>query len=170
MSALSDEEGATRRMKRLDRRKTLQLFAAAAAGSAAGRVAFAQTGQGAHVWTDMWGRALAGHDCVGYHARGEARMGAPEYEILWSGATWLFEGMESMKKFAHAPDRYAPMCGGHCVQSLAADRRLVGCDAEVWEIVDGRLAMFSSDAMRKVFQLDPAGGVAAASAAWRTFF
>ncbi len=159
-------------MRPLKRREALAGVAAVgfAFATGAARRASAEPPTDKEIWTDVWGRTLAGYDCVSYFAAGGPVEGSRAYEINWRGATWLFASMTSMETFARAADRYAPLCGGYCVQTLASMNRLVGCDPLVWEMHEGRLVMLSGEAMRAAWRADPSGSVAAADAAYRARF
>ena len=145
------------------------LIGAAAFAAIGGRAA-AEPWRVGEIWTDVWGRALKGYDCVSYFTSATPKVGLSSYELQWGGANWLFADMAAMKKFAHEPRRFAPLFGGYCAQTLASKGELVGCDPLVWDMFGDRLAMMSSADMREVWRSDPKSAVTAAKEAWRARF
>lgn len=118
------------------------------------------------IWTDVWGRALGGYDCLSYHADGAPILGDRANEIHWSGARWLFASMDALQVFIAAPRLYAPAYGGHCAATLAGEGRLIAPDPGVFDLTADRLVLLSSAAKHGAWRADPIGGLAAADAAW----
>ena len=87
---------------------------------------------------DTEGLAVRGFDAVAYFAVDAAVKGDAKYSYVWNGAKWLFSSEENMKKFAAAPDAYAPQFGGYCSYAVSEGYTANG-DPEAWKIVDGKL-------------------------------
>lgn len=157
--------------KKYHRREALRGVAATCACACANPfAAAAQTRAPREIWTDVWGHALAGYDCVSYFDAYGPRLGSSAYELYWRGAAWRFADMTSMETFARAADRYAPICGGYCVMTLAASGDLTGCDPLIFDMVDGRLALMSTAQMRDSWRADPNALTTAAETAYATRF
>jgi YHS domain-containing protein len=122
-------------MHSLSRRNIIGLVAAAAAGLLAP----------AALATDRASLALKGYDPVAYFTDKRARLGDPQFEYHWDGATYRFASATHLEMFKADPDRYLPQYDNLCAASLARGIKFEG-NPEHWLVVDGRLYLFGGPA------------------------
>ncbi len=112
------------------------------------------------------GLAIDGYDAVAYRTIEAAARGNPEYEFAWNGAKWLFSSAANRDRFAANPESYAPEYGGFCAWSLAEGSKM-RADPEVWKIVDGKLYLIQSGAVKEVWEKNEPSQIATANENWR---
>lgn len=118
------------------------------------------------VWTGWFSdTAIKGYDPVAYFTQGRATKGSDDFTTEWSGATWKFANAEHLARFEANPEQYAPQYGGHCAYAVAKGD-LVKIDPEAWSIVDGKLYLNYSDAIRDKWEADRADFIARADRKW----
>lgn len=106
------------------------------------------------VTNPVTGFAADSFDPVAYFADGKAREGSPELEATWEGVAWRFANAGNRAAFLDHPEVYAPAFGGHCAVAVARGYMAAG-KPTIWEIHEGRLYFFHSQANRRVFLMDP---------------
>jgi|SRR5580692_1274247 YHS domain-containing protein len=111
--------------------------------------------------------ALKGYDPVAYFTAGRPTAGKPEYEAVYDGARYHFASARSLELFKADPDRYAPQYAGACTAGIAMGVK-VESDPEQWQIVDGKLFVFSSAATADAMRRDPEGMIVNAREHWKT--
>ena len=111
------------------------------------------------------GVAVRGTDVVAYFAAGDAVPGKPEFRHDWNGATWHFTSAENRDAFAADPARYAPQYGGFCAWAVA-NNYTAPVDPEAWRIVDGKLYLNYSRAIRLRWDMMRQSNIAKADANW----
>jgi YHS domain-containing protein len=87
--------------------------------------------------------AISGFDPVAFHVEKKALRGDPKLSHNYSGAKWVFASEENLKLFQAAPEKFAPVWGGHCAWAISENlvsRKLLSGD---FEILDGKLYLFS---------------------------
>jgi YHS domain-containing protein len=99
--------------------------------------------------------AIAGYDPIAYFEQKRAMRGSTQFHVSYRGATWLFASAANQAAFTTHPERFAPAYGGHCAYA-AAQKRLVKIDPEAWSIVNGRLFLNYSLAVREKWNADQA--------------
>ncbi len=52
-------------------------------------------------------------------AKGHPVAGKAKVTHKWNGATWRFSSVANRKRFAAAPEKYAPLYGGYCVWAVS---------------------------------------------------
>jgi hypothetical protein len=112
-------------------------------------------------------RANEGYDPTAYFSLGAARLGSPEFEFGWKGATWRFESEAARAAFEAAPQSFAPQFGGYCTNAMSL-RKIVPADPEVWRIKDGMLYLFAAKPGAVKFDKGAAAMIAKADAYWKT--
>ncbi|MCZ7543415.1 MAG: DUF1385 domain-containing protein [Anaerolineae bacterium] len=91
--------------------------------------------------------------------------GKLDHEHRWMGLTWRFASREHCKKFAAAPERYAPQYTGYDALSVAGGA-LVEADPAVWTLHDDRLYLHRDRDAQAAWAADIPGNLARADAAW----
>jgi YHS domain-containing protein len=109
--------------------------------------------------------ALQSHDPVAYQTEGKPVLGNERFVAEWEGAIYRFASEANLKLFQASPVKYAPLHGGFCQQGVAGGRKLDG-DPALFNVADGRLAVFSYPAALAAFKRDPAGNAAKANENW----
>jgi len=125
--------------------------------------------QAGPVFTGGWfgqGPAIRGYDTVAYFTDGVATRGVPEHTARHDGADWHFATAANRELFLANPQRYLPAYGGHCAYALGAKDRLVKVDPEVFSIVEGRLFLNYSPAVREDWLRDRDALIRAADQNW----
>jgi hypothetical protein len=111
------------------------------------------------------GVAVRGVDVVAYFTAGDAVPGKPEFRHDWNGATWHFASVQNRDAFAADPARYAPQYGGFCAWAVA-NNYTAPIDPEAWRIVDGKLYLNYSRAIRLRWDMMRQSNIAKADANW----
>lgn len=108
---------------------------------------------------------LAGHDVVSYFTEKTHRRGSPGIKSVYKAVTFRFSKPEHKALFDAAPERYLPQFGGFCSNGLVYAIPWGG-DADVWEMIDGKLYIFGGRASRDAFMLDRPGNLRLAHQYW----
>lgn len=111
------------------------------------------------------GIAVRGIDVVAYFTAGDAMPGDPAFKHDWNGATWHFASVQNRDAFAADPARYAPQYGGFCAWAVA-NNYTAPIDPEAWRIVDGKLYLNYSRAIRLRWDMMRQSNIAKADANW----
>lgn len=109
--------------------------------------------------------AIGGYDPVAYFTDHHAVRGSEAHAFTWQGAQWLFASDEHRALFAASPSRYAPAYGGYCAYAVSQGR-VARIDPEAWSIVNGRLFLNYSIAIRTQWSEDRERYVRDADARW----
>lgn len=113
--------------------------------------------------------AIQGYDPLTYF-QGEPREGRAEVTSLYRGATYRFVNEDNRRKFAEAPEKFAPQYGGWCATAMADGGRKVEIDPRNYKVTNGRLFLFYKgwlgDAL-KDWSKDEPGQTQKADAAWQ---
>ena len=101
------------------------------------------------------GIAVDGFDMVAYFEFGHPAKGRADHSVVYKGVRWLFETPEHRTAFVSNPERYAPQYNGFCAVAVSE-----GAAAEVdfvngWTIVEGRLFLNWSAAVKRIFLILP---------------
>ena len=108
---------------------------------------------------------LFGHDVVSYFTEKTHRPGSPAIKTVYKDVTFRFSRPEHKALFDAAPEKYVPQFGGFCTNGIVYAIPWGG-DADVWEIIDGRLYIFGGRASRDAFMLDVPRNLALANRYW----
>ncbi|UWQ97709.1 YHS domain protein [Rhodobacteraceae bacterium S2214] len=111
------------------------------------------------------GIAIDGTDPVAYFTDGEPVAGSPDHQVMWQGATWQFSSAANRAAFEADPYAYAPQYGGYCAYAVSQGYTASTTPA-AWSIVDGKLYLNYSRRIRRKWERDPAGYIAAGDANW----
>lgn len=115
--------------------------------------------------TRIGGIAIDGTDPVAYFTQSMALKGLRKFSYEWKGATWRFTSAANRKAFKVNPVRYAPQYGGYDAWAVAQGYT-AKIDPEAWKIVDYKLYLNYSTAVRQKWAADIAGNIAKADHNW----
>jgi YHS domain-containing protein len=100
---------------------------------------------------DPHGRiTLQGHDAVAFHVDGKPVKGEPTIMAEYGGYRYLFSSDANKATFEEQPEKYLPAYGGYCAYGVSLDV-LAPVDIDTWEIIDGRLHLNFSQAVKQKF-------------------
>lgn len=99
--------------------------------------------------------ALQGMDVVSYFKDGGPVKGQAVFREDFDGARYLFSSAQNRAAFVADPDRYLPQFSGLCANGVSKGMKGDG-DPNAWKIVDGKLYLFNSAAVREKAENDPA--------------
>ena len=113
----------------------------------------------------LTGVAIEGYDPVSYWVDGEPMAGSHAISLEWHGATWRFASESNRQLFLNDPYKYAPAFGGYCAYGIGR-----GIKADIhpyfWEIRNGHLYLFISQAARNWWRQDRRKLLPAAQRQW----
>lgn len=108
---------------------------------------------------------LFGHDVVSYFTDGKHQRGSPTIKSVYKDVTFRFATAEHKALFDQAPEKYIPQFGAYCTNGIVYGIPWGG-DADVWEMIDGKLYIFGGRGSRDAFMLDPKRNMALANKYW----
>ena len=109
--------------------------------------------------------AIRGYDPVAYFEYGKPTRGKAEFSAEWQGANYRFANAEHLALFQADPQKYAPQYGGYCAYAVSQGYT-ASTVPEAWSIVDGKLYLNYSLSIRKRWNKDIPGHIAAADRNW----
>lgn len=109
--------------------------------------------------------AIRGYDPVAYFVIGEPTPGRNKYSTKWKGAIYKFSSADNLAIFKSDPGRYAPQYGGYCAYAVSKGATAT-TDPEAWSIVNGKLYLNFSPAIKKRWSGDIPGHVRSANKNW----
>ncbi|MBM3511323.1 MAG: YHS domain protein [Alphaproteobacteria bacterium] len=109
--------------------------------------------------------AIGGYDPVGHFREQKPVVGSDAHTATWNGKTWRFATAENRAAFLAEPDRYAPRYGGFCAYAVSQGY-VAPIDPAAFSIVDGRLYLNYSPAIKQRWEKDCAAYVGAAEKNW----
>jgi YHS domain-containing protein len=111
------------------------------------------------------GIAVDGTDVVAYFTQSEPVAGDANITHDYMDATWRFSSEENRATFAADPEKYAPQYGGYCAYAVS-EGYTASTVPEAWSIVDDKLYLNFSRRIRRRWEGDIPGRIAAADANW----
>lgn len=114
---------------------------------------------------DSEGVAIGGHDPVAYRTANAATPGTAAHASQHGGATYRFASAEHKATFDADMANHAPQYGGYCAFA-ASQNRVSESDPTVFQIVDGKLLLFTDHEFHRLFNQDVAGNKAKADQNW----
>lgn len=84
---------------------------------------------------------------------------------MWHGAIWLFISSDTMETFEMNPTAYAPQYGGYCAMAVS-EGHLAASSPEAFTVVEGKLYLNSSPAIRNTWQSDVTANIESADRNW----
>lgn len=123
------------------------------------------------LWADVFyqkdGVALRGYDPVGYFTDGHPVKGSSQFPVIYQGSLFHFSSAAHRDAFLVEPARYAPQYGGYCAYG-AANGYKAKSHPDAFSIVDGKLYLNYSVAVRELWQERVSDYIAKADANWPT--
>ena len=117
------------------------------------------------VFNRYTGLAIDGYDPVSYFVDRAPRLGRPDFELRYGGASWRFVNEGNMAAFAADPEAYAPHFGGHDPVAIVRGAATPGHPL-LWLVAENRLYLFYSEEARTAFASNPDSAVDAAARYW----
>jgi len=108
---------------------------------------------------------LFGYDVVNYFTDNAHRKGDPAIKSVYKDVTFRFATAEHKKMFDAAPEKYIPQFGGYFTNGIVYGIPWGG-DADVWEMIDGKLYIFGGRGSHDAFMLDVPRNMALAHKYW----
>ncbi|MEM6356414.1 MAG: YHS domain-containing (seleno)protein [Pseudomonadota bacterium] len=109
--------------------------------------------------------AINGYDAVAYHTVGAPTKGSADYKFEHDGVVWKFASAENMAKFKADPAKFAPAYGGWCSVGTSKGKK-VPTQPHLFQVVDGKLYLNSSDGAHNLFLEDKPGTISKADTNW----
>jgi YHS domain-containing protein len=131
-----------------------------------------QSARAGESYVDSTRFAVSGYDVVAYFgltASPGPRVAVPgnrKFTASWNGATYAFASAENRDKFQADPARYAPQFDGHCAWAAGQGYK-APASPNVWRIVEGKLYLNYSHAIRQKWESGTQGQISAGVANWR---
>ncbi|MFM2422489.1 MAG: hypothetical protein RL291_1019 [Pseudomonadota bacterium] len=152
-------------------RRTVLLSAAAASAAAAlssrstPGLAQAPAAKPAVEQSRIQGVGAGGYDLVAYLTQNAAVPGSPAIALEHQGVTWRFATEQNRDAFKADPAKYLPQYGGYCAWAVASGYTAPS-DPEAFSVVDGKLYLNYSKAVRFLWARDPKGNIEKGNANW----
>ena len=118
------------------------------------------------VYKNWRGLAIKGYDPVAYHEEGKPVQGSGDFELKWKDATWRFASENNLELFKSNPEKYAPRYGGYCAWAVSQGYTASVDPENAWSLVDGRLYLNFSAAVKETWEKDIPGNINKADANW----
>ena len=109
--------------------------------------------------------AIQGYDPVAFFTDNKPVKGRPGFQSEHNSAVYRFASKAHKELFDEDPAKYEPAFGGYCAYGVSRNR-LVEIDVDAFQIVDGRLLLQYSKAVRDDFNEDQKGNLAKANRNW----
>jgi len=111
--------------------------------------------------------ALRGYDVVSYfQGDGKPLVGTTDYTARHEDRLYRFATQQNRDEFAKSPTRFLPQYGGLCAYAMARGKQIAG-DADVYDIVDGRLYLNLNRDIQEKWARERASNIARADERWR---
>jgi hypothetical protein len=108
---------------------------------------------------------LFGYDVVSYFTEKTHRRGNPAIKTIYKDVTFRFSKPEHKAMFDASPEKYIPQFGGYCTNGIVYGIPWGG-DADVWEMIDGKLYIFGGKGSHDAFMLDVPRNMQLANKYW----
>jgi len=109
--------------------------------------------------------AIQGYDPVAFHTEGQPLKGNPYIMAEHLGYRYLFSSEENKKLFLSGPDKYLPEFGGYCAFGVSLGV-FFPVEIEAWDIIDDRLVLQFSEAIKEKFEENKEENLKKARANW----
>lgn len=111
------------------------------------------------------GIAICGYDPVAYFAEMKPVKGLTEFHAEYQGSTFYFSTAANRNTFTANPDKFAPQYGGYCAFGMAKGYKAV-IDPDAFTVVEDKLYLNYSEAVRSKWKSDIPGYIRKANANW----
>ncbi len=109
---------------------------------------------------------LKGADVVTFFTKSAYTQGNPSIKSSYENVTFYFSSAENKALFDKDPTKYLPEYGGYCANGIVYSIPWGG-DADVFEMIGGKLYIFGGQGSHDAFMLDVPKNVALANKYWR---
>lgn len=109
--------------------------------------------------------ALQGYDPVAFHTVNMAVKGSPSILSEYCGYKFAFASEENKAAFEEQSEEYLPAYGGYCAFGISIGV-LFPVEIDTWEIIDGRLVLQYTTAVKQMFKEDRAENLRKADENW----
>ncbi|HSI83959.1 MAG TPA: YHS domain-containing (seleno)protein [Candidatus Methylacidiphilales bacterium] len=116
---------------------------------------------------DRGGLALQGYDPVAYFTERKPVKGRAGLRYDHEGTIYYFSSDINRSLFINSPSKYEPQFGGYCAYGVSRGK-LVPVDVNAFQIVNDRLLLQYSTAVRDQFLQDSQGNLKLADQKWPT--
>lgn len=111
--------------------------------------------------------AINGYDPVAYFTDHKPEKGKQDFNYKYDGAVWQFSNANHLTIFKKNPEKYMPQYGGFCAYGISHKVGLVKTVPNIWEIVNGKLYLFSpAKKLDKIWQDHPKENIKAGDKEW----
>jgi YHS domain-containing protein len=111
------------------------------------------------------GAAIDGYDPIAYFTDMKPVKGSPEFHAEYQGSTFYFSTAVNRNTFTASPDKFAPQYGGYCAFGMAKGYKAV-IDPDAFTVVEDKLYLNYSEAVRSKWKSDIPGYIRKANANW----
>lgn len=109
---------------------------------------------------------VEGYDLVSYQTGKKPLRGNGNHVTNYQGVNYLFANADNKKTFLSNPQKYLPAYGGYCAFGASVGKKFIG-DADVWEVVDGRLYLNLDNSIKSLWVKDIPGNIRKADSNWK---
>ena len=109
---------------------------------------------------------LKGADVVTYFTKNAYMQGNPAIKSTYENVTFYFASTENKALFDKEPTKYLPQYGGYCANGIVYSIPWGG-DADVFEMIDGKLYVFGGKGSHDAFMLDVPKNTKLADKYWK---
>ncbi len=109
--------------------------------------------------------AVSGADVVAYFTKGRHVKGLNTFTAKHDGAIWQFSSAANRDMFKAEPVKYAPQFGGYCAYAVSQGATATTIP-EAWSIVDGKLYLNYSLAVKTRWEADKTRYITQAKKNW----
>jgi YHS domain-containing protein len=111
------------------------------------------------------GVAVQGYDPVAYFSEDAAVKGEASVTAEYNGSRYQFKNAENRDLFLANPSKYAPQYGGYCAFAVSYGE-LAPVDPQAFSVVEGKLYLNYSKAIRERWSADASGNIATGDRNW----
>ncbi|MEP2987616.1 MAG: YHS domain-containing (seleno)protein [Parasphingorhabdus sp.] len=111
--------------------------------------------------------ALQGVDTVAFISTGNRIEGSAKFASVHDGVAYYFASQANLDTFQANPAQFLPQNGGFCTFGVSVGKKFDG-DPRWADVRNGKLYVFLSEDIFKVYQKDPEGAIAKAETNWKT--
>jgi YHS domain-containing protein len=111
------------------------------------------------------GVAIRGYDPIAYFSDMKPVKGSAEFRAEYQGSVFYFSTAANRDTFAANPDKFAPQYGGYCAFGTAKGYK-AAIDPDAFTVVERRLYLNYSEAVRSKWKSNIPGYIRTADANW----
>lgn len=111
------------------------------------------------------GIAIQGYDPVAYFTQQNAVKGDAAISAEFEGSTYYFASADNRAAFLADPSKFTPQYGGYCAFAVSYGD-LAPIDPQAFSVVEGKLYLNYSKAIRERWSQDASGNIATGNRNW----